>query len=223
MDNQENFLIEIKDKYGECLSDKIGKSSKKINDNRPNGFVEIFDVTNDEKKLVGKHNLVVYTGREWLISSAFNVSNTNIDSTASEFICWFGAGDGGCPIGDPLNPTAPTMEDSDLSNSIMINATDSDCADYRSSPTAGYYKHPLDSVNYEQDPDNYNYWLIGRVETTLAAADANDYNISEAGLFTATSNAGGHTGNFTLYARVTFPTIVKSSGRQLLFVWYVYF
>jgi hypothetical protein len=105
----------------------------------------------------------------------------------------------------------------------MINATDITYADYRVSPDAGYYKHPFDSLTFEQDADNYNYWLIIRVATTLGTDDGNGFNINEAGLFTATSSAGGHAGNFNLYARVTFPTIVKTSARQLLFVWYVYF
>jgi len=222
-DNQKDYIIKITDKYGDCLSDRIvGESSSKKN-NRPAGFVEIYEVTENNKKLLGKHNLVVYAGREWLISRAFNIDNPNIISTSSEFITWFGVGNGRCPIGDPLNPTAPTLLDSDLSNSVMINATDSTCADYRLTPDVGYYKHPIESFSFEQDPDNYNYWLIGKAEPTLSASDANGYNLSEAGLFSAASDAGGYGGPFTLYARVTFPTIVKTWSRQLLFVWYVFF
>jgi hypothetical protein len=102
----------------------------------------------------------------------------------------------------------------------MINAADSECADYRLVPDIGYYKHPFNPIiEFEQDGDNYNYWLIAKISTTLSADDANGFNISEAGLYTASSNVGP----FNLYARVTFPSIVKTSARQLLFLWYVYF
>lgn len=222
---QKDCIIKITDKYGDCLSDKMVGNSCNKRDNRPQGFVEIYDISIDNKKeLLGKQNLVVYNGREWLISRAFKVKNTMITAGENDFITWFGVGDGGCPIGDPLNPTSPDSTDSDLSNSVMINATDATCADYRLVPDVGYYKHPFDSdLEFEQDGDNYNYWLIGKVETTISSADANGFNLNEAGLFAAASDAGGYGGPFTLYARVTFPTISKTSSRQLLFVWYVYF
>jgi hypothetical protein len=220
MDNQKS-LIEIIDKYSDCLSDGFNRKDKLTH--KPEGFVRIYEINNNKKELISEHNLVVYLGREWLLSRAFDFINSNIDPTPTEFISWLGLGNGGCPIGDPLNPTAPTILDTDLDNSIMINPTDSNYADYRSTPDIGYYKAPFDSITYEQDGDNYNRWLIARVDTTIGPGDANGFNISEAGLFTAASNSGGYAGPFNLYARVTFPTIVKTSARQLLFEWYVYF
>lgn len=223
MDNKNDCLIKITDRYGDCLSDGFCQKSD-LGDERPQGFVEIYEITEDNKKeLLGKHNLVVYLGREWLLTRAFNASNENISPTKDEFICWLGLGDGGCPIGDPLNPTAPTVLDTDLDNPVMVNVDDSAYADYRTSPVVGYYKAPFDSLTFEQDGDNYNSWLIIRVESTVSPADANGYNLNEAGLYTAESSSGGYAGNFHLYARVTFPTIVKTSARQLLFQWYVYF
>lgn len=225
MDKKQDCVIKIKDVY-DCIHDGF---NQKINRDResshgPKGFVEIYEISDDGKRvLIGKHNLVVYKGREWLLSRAFNFSNPNIPQTCNEFISWLGLGDGGCPIGDPLYPTAPTMEDVELSNPIMINPDDSVYADYRDNPTPGYYKAPFDTLTFEQDGYNYNTWLIIRVDSTISPADANDCNISEAGLYTAESSSGGFAGPFNLYARVTFPTIVKSPMRQLLFEWYVYF
>jgi len=223
MTEEKDMVIQIKDKYGDCLSDKSMGAGLKRNCERPKGFVEIYEVDKNGKRLIAKPNLVVFQGREGLLSSAFKTRNEHIAPLEDEFICWFGVGDGGCPVGDYINPTAPTVEDLDLVNSVMISASDATCADWRITPAVGYYKHPFDSVSFEQDPDNYNYWLIGRVTTTISNEDANGYNLNEAGLFSAASNAGSYTGNFSLYARVTFPTIVKTDSRQLLFVWYVYF
>ena len=223
MTEEKNMVIEIKDKYGDCLSDRSMGAGLKRNIERPKGFVEIYEIDKDGKRLVAKPNLVVFQGREGLLQSAFRIRNTHITPLEDEFICWFGLGNGGCPPADQLNPTAPTVEDLDLFRPVMINASDATCADFRTTPVEGYYKHPFDIVSFEQDPDNYNYWLIGRISTTISNEDANGYNLNEAGLFSAASSAGSYLGNFSLYARVTFPTIVKTDSRQLLFVWYVYF
>ena len=225
MTDEKDMVIRVTDKYGDCLSDWTCMNPELKEIQRPKGFVEIFEVDKDTKKLIGKSNLVVYLGRQWLISSALRTPNTMITPTEEEFICWFGLGTGGCPIGDPLNPVAPTVNDTSLDNEIMINASDATCGDYRITPVTGYYKHPFDSVSFEQDADNYNTWLIARVATTIGPSDGNGYNLNEAGLFTAESSVGGYSGvdKFHLYARVTFPTIVKSSSRQLLFIWYLYF
>lgn len=223
MEKEKDLTVKITDSYGNCLSDS-STIPRKRDMERPKGFVEIYETNKEEKQLIGKSNLVVYQGREWLLSRAFNEVNSNIVAQPTEWINWFGVGDGGCPIGDPLNPTSPTNLDSDLDNPIMINATDSTCADYRLVPDVGYYKHPFNTgLNFEQDGDNDNYWLIGKISTTLGADDANGFNLNEAGLYTASSSGGGYSGLFNLYARVTFPTIVKTSARQLLFVWYIYF
>lgn len=223
MNNTKDFVIEAHDKYGECLADK-GINNKNSNREKPAGFVEIFEIDKDnQKQLIGKHNLVVYQGREWLLSKAFGTPNINISPAYDEFICWFGAGTGGCPIGDPINPTSPTTFDTDLDTPVMLNATDVTFADYRLTPDEGYYKTPFDSLTFQQDSDNYNSWLIMKVSVTLTVGDGNGFNLNEAGLYTAASSAALYTGPFNLYARITFPSIVKTSSRQLLFVWYVYF
>lgn len=222
--------IKITDRYGENLSDGLDRKKRSKPDERPKGYVEIYEVSNDGKKeLVGKNNLVVYLGREWLVSRAFNSVNSYITPQPDEFITWFGVGDGGCPISDPMDPVSPANTNTDLDNSVMINSTDMHCADYRDPDPdehpeyKGYYKHPFDEVTFEQDSDNYNRWLLMRVTTTLGASDANTYYINEAGLFTASSENGGYAGPFHLYARVTFPSIMKTNARQLMFVWYVFF
>jgi hypothetical protein len=75
MEDNKDLVIEITDYYGDNLSDGVGnkKRNMKSDESRPKGFVEIFEVSDDgSKKLLGKHNLVVYQGREWLITRAFN-------------------------------------------------------------------------------------------------------------------------------------------------------
>jgi len=216
----EKILVKVEDRYGdECLSDSVGKRVNNPN-RRPQGFVEIYSIDKDgNKKLIGKSNLVVYLGREWLASRMFNTTNASITPLPTEYICWFGIGTGGAPAGDPLNPTSPTNLDTDLDTEIGFNSTDPTYAEFKSGM---YYKCPFDSIAFEQDSDNANSYLVCRVMATIGVEDANGNNISEAALFTAASNAGAYAGPFNMFARVTFPSIVKTIDRQLLFVWYIY-
>lgn len=219
MEKEKDLLIKIEDRYCECMKDSIGHRHEKKK-NTPSGYVQIYEIDeNGTKKLVGKSNLVVYLGREWLATRIFNVSNPLVDPEPSEWICWFGLGTGGALPGDPFDPIPPTNLDTDLDTPVGINATDSTCGDFHD---GFYFKHPLDIVKFEQDSENENKYLIIRAEITISNDDANGNNLSEAGLFTAASSSGGYAGPFHMYARVTFPTITKSVTRQLLFVWYIY-
>lgn len=225
MDNKniEHIQVNISDYYGNNLNDSINKN-KNIDKNRgPKGYVEIYEVLDDgNKKLIGKSNLVTNLGREWVAQRLFNTNNTNVSSTYSDHINWIGLGDGGTVDGDPFNPISPTSLDTGLDSEIMIHATDSTCADYRLIPTVGYYKMPIDSIEFEQDPNNYDSYLIVKCTITIGADYANGYNLSEIGLYTSPSNSGGETGPFSLYGKVTFPSITKTSSRILTFIWYIY-
>lgn len=222
-DKQLNDIqINVHDFYGDsCIQDGVNVNYR--NNRGPKGFVKIYEILPDgNKKLIGRPNLVLNIGREWIAERLFSVNNSDTTASPNDFIYWVGLGDGGAPAADPLTPTAPTNTDTGLNNDIMINATDSTNADYRVSPVTGYYKQPLDSVEFEQDSNNNNAYLIVKVTITVGSDNGNGYNISEAGLFTASSRSGGESGPFTCYARTTFPSIVKTSDRILTFIWYVY-
>jgi len=223
----ETIEIVAKDFYGDnCLDDSVG-SRNGIKKGKPEGYVKIYEVDDSgNRKLLGKHNLVLYIGRETLAQRLVNVDNPNVLSTKDEFISWLGLGDGGVIPGDPLNPSPPTLTDTALSSQIMITATDSSAADYHtvdpSHPEEGYYKIPFDSVEFEQDVLNDDRWIVLRIVTTITADYANNEQLSEAGLFTAASSLGSYAGQFTIFSRVTFPSIVKTSDRRLIFSWFLY-
>ncbi len=223
---KKDLEINAFDYYGDhCLRDSIDK--KEMTDKRPKGLVKIYELSDDgNKKLRHKSNLVVYLGRELLAQRLVNTENSYATPTKDEFLTWFGLGDGGVDISDPFVPIAPVISDNSLSSRIMINATDSSCADYHVTgagyPETGYYKKPFDSVTFEPDVLNDNRWLVIRVSVTVGANDANGNQLSEAGLFTAASSGGGYSGQFSMFSKVTFPTIVKTDARRLVFVWYLY-
>jgi hypothetical protein len=70
--------------------------------------------------------------------------------------------------------------------------------------------------------------MVVKITVTIGINDANGeigssgQPLNEAGLYTAASNGGGYTGPFALFARVTFPTLLKDSTRRLQFVWYLF-
>jgi len=220
MENDNTHVVKIDDHYGDCLGDRCLQPRTDDRKGRPQGFVEIFEIDEDgNKKLVGKNNLVLYQGREWVAERLFDTENGNTSTDKDMFISWFGLGEGGCPIADPLTPDAPQSTDTDLDTEVPIHATNTVYADFRS---GNYYKHPFDSVTFEQDPSNNSEYLIANCAITIGSDDANGFNLNEAGLFLSTTTSGGHSGPFYLFARVTFPTIVKDSTRQLMFIWYIY-
>lgn len=215
----ETFVVNIGDNYGDsCIEDSVNTASSKSR--KPEGYVEIFSIDKDgNKQKVGKSNLVLFKGREWIASRLCGLDNVNINSTPDQFLSWFGIGNEGCPESDPLNPNVPINTMTGLSNEVKFNVNDTSCADLRAD---GYYKHPFDSIEFQQDPSNNNKWLILKVTTTISTEDANGFNLNEAGLFLSESNAGGFAGPFEIFSIVTFPSIVKDNSRQLVFYWYLY-
>ncbi len=220
IEKENDILVQVEDKYGErCLVDSVHKRLDQT-DRKPQGHVEIYEITKDgEKRLIQKSNLVVNLGRETIAQRTLNLESS-ATSDKDEFVWWLGLGSGGTNPADPLDPVPPTMSDTDLDTEVPISATDSTCADFHD---GAFYKHPFDNVVYEQDTDNDNAWIIATVTTTIGISDAENQEISEAGLFSATSSAGGYSGQFSLFSRVTFPTILKTTANQLVFVWFLYF
>ena len=217
--------IVARDYYGDnCLTDTCYPDGRpKGKGRKPQGEVFIYDMKDGKKELVHKSNLVVYSGREMLAQRLANYENPNITATKDEFLAWLGLGDGGVRPADPLDPVPPANQDTDLSSRIMIqNITDVNYADLHSAggayPKTGYYKKQFDNIIFERDSYNDDKWLSLQITTTITINDANGEQFSEAGLFSAESRADGYAGNFTLFARVTFPSIIKTPDRRLVFV-----
>ncbi len=175
---------------------------------------------------------------------------TPVSGNKDMWLNWFGLGQGAADTecspgsGDVFAPEPPANEDTELKCPIMINPTDASSADYHAIdstgysggncqqtsglyPASGYYKHPFDGISFEKDALNDNKWMIIRISTIIGIDDANGaaiagQPINEAGLYTAASDVGGYAGPFSLFARVTFPTLLKDITRRLQFVWYLF-
>lgn len=239
-----DIKINISDKL--IIRDKLN-IAKKVNisesDRGPKGFVEVYEVDKDGKKLlVEKQNLVVYAGREWVAQRIFASDNLHLPvsgSKAAEWICWLGVGKGGASPSDSLVPIAPTLFDTDLSTPVIISNDPYELyADwYTSGSEAGWRKKNIGVVDFEADGDNNNKYLVIRIETTLDVGEADNELINEVGLFTAASadplfniplgytgplNAYPYNGPFHLFAKVTFSTIPKTPEKRFVFSWKIY-
>lgn len=222
----EEITIEARDFYGDnCLIDQVNKNNSSLR--KPQGEVHVYEADkNGKKKLVHKSNLVVYLGREMLAQRLVDTENSLATPTKDEFVSWFGVGDGGVNPADPLDPTPPINSDSDLYSHVMISDTTSSYGDYHvaggSYPKTGYYKKQFNTIEFEQDVLNDDKWLVIKIQTTIGVNDANGEQLSEAGLFSSESRLAGYGGPFNLFARVTFPSLIKTSERRLIFEWYLY-
>jgi hypothetical protein len=228
MENQKdtNTVIVIKDSIAEVWADSSGPNQQEKKRQPIQGKVEIYETDeNGRKQLVRKSNLVVYKGREWAAVRLTNLNNPAISPDSTAYICWFGVGTGGVAGSDPFDPTPPNNQDDDLAIDSLLNAANStgSLGDYRVG-IPGYYKTLFDSIDFEQDIYNDNRYLVIKFIATIGTTLANGEEINEAGLFAAGSNTPGvgSTGPFYLFARVTFPTILKNTLRTLTFVWYIY-
>lgn len=212
--------VQIHDNYRKNMFDKFGAEA------RPKGKVEFFEKGKDGTltKIDSESNLIVYPGRTWLMQRSFKQDLTPSSGASERWLNWFGVGTGGATGGDPLNPVAPDLSDTDLDTNAIINATDPLCA-------KDGYLHPFDSVLYEQDPSNSNEYLIAKVTTTLGSNDANGatgttyYDLSEASLWITDTDvpASVTPTSLSLFARVTYSTIRKHSDREIVFIWSIYF
>jgi len=239
MEKVQDTKIVVRETYGdECLVDQVNVN--KPSSRRPQGEVHIYEETDDGKeKLIHKSNLVVYLGREMLAQRLVNVDNSAVTPTKDEYLQWFGVGEGGVRPADPLDPTPPINDDVCLYSPVMISDTTSALyADPHTAgfsrpeddflyPSTGFYKkifdqEPTNQIEFQTDILNDDKYLVIKITTTIGVNDANGQQLSEAGLFSAESSAGGYSGQFSLFARVTFPSLIKTSERRLIFVWYLY-
>ena len=224
----EKINITLRDRFTNSVKIKDSFGKKRNKNFKPQNRVIIHAINADGKVefLQESKNLVVYSGREWVAERLFNTDNISVSSDPGDAIYWFGVGYGGASE-DPLTPIPPTNSDTELGDETPIsdNGAETDYSDWHDKGGTDYwFKHPFDSVEFEQDVNNDNEYLIVKVTTTIDTDECNfeDYNdLSEAGLFASDTDDDSAT-RWTLFARVTFSTIEKTESRSLQFTWYIY-
>ena len=184
------------------------------------GHVRLFQLTDFGKVLlVDKNNLIVYSGREWVLSRLVGVDNSNISAKSSDTISWLSFGTGGAPAGDPENPTPPSSNDNSIQE-ITIDSNDPNLYDGKKIPLkmAEYSSE----IQFIQDNALDNRYLMVRCATVLNEDQANDQEINEAALWISDSNIATEATRFSLFAHVTFPTFTKQANFKYLFEWIIH-
>jgi hypothetical protein len=168
------------------------------------GSVEVFEKDKQGKltKIREKHNLIVYTGRNWLLYRAFGTAMTDTDPNLyNKVIKWFALGNGGGEAGNPLQAGATLGSDTNLLSPIRLRDDltigDPAFAFYASDLNGahGWYK-TFSSVIIKEDHSNPYVDngvtvyppLIGEIRIEISSDDANSgsyEDINEAGLFVA--------------------------------------
>jgi hypothetical protein len=173
------------------------------------------------KKLeVDTHNLVVYTGRAWLLPMLFNIANPSISTGLGLGIYWISFGSGGAPSNNLFSPIPPSSTDTSITT-VTINANDTNLANSGTMMPVNNSSYSS-SVTYQQDPNLGNQYLIAQVSALLSQTQANNNYINEAALWISNSNNASSATTFAMFAHVTFPSLYKTSSIQLVFNWYVH-
>jgi len=183
------------------------------------GFVKVYQKTQEGNMLlVAKSNMVVYTGREWVLPRIFAVDNTNLAVLNTQYVSWISFGDGAATSTDPFNPTAPTSNDTAISE-IVIDSADT-----------GLYqgkKVPLNvqtygtNITYSEDINLDNKYLLAQVNCILNPTQANNQLINEAALWISESNDPTTATSFTMFSHVTFPTF-KKTNLEYTINWFIH-
>jgi hypothetical protein len=244
--------IILRDNMRKYLKDRLSGKSMASNRSSVKGRVVIHGRDKGEqnfKLITDKSNLIVYRGRNWLMSRAFGMDMaTGVrPDWYNRTIKWFGIGTGGTPVGgDPLDIASPELVDCSLAAHEDIGGLS-----YMETTDGGYqYKafdggyplfihdpdvpvgpevlctddlttDPVDGLDYYGD----NY-LVGLIQVTLDSTEGNGsgyLDLNEVGLFCSETQAGYLDADINIFARCTFSTIRKSSARELIFTWYIFF
>jgi len=193
-------IVGLNDKY-RTLKESVSVTGGR---SHPRGEVGIYEKTKSGKlvPLVDKSNMIVFSGREWLLRRAFGSSIVGNDSEIyNKVIKWFGVGNGGGEPGNPLQAGATYGQDTGLAQPVRLRSglTILDpgypmyASDYNGNH--GYYKK-FSSVIVREDRGNpYTIGnitsypsLIAEIRIELSSDDATGgsyEDLNEAALFVA--------------------------------------
>ncbi|MEN3039601.1 MAG: hypothetical protein ABDI07_10730 [Candidatus Kryptonium sp.] len=181
------------------------------------GVLKIYDGENNI--IMESENLILYSGREFIMSILLNSNNSNIAQQSNSYRLGFWAlGNGG--LLDPFDPTTrilPSPNDLDLNNKLQ--GFDSNLQTVTNNR---FYKRYSNTI-FLTDSTNNDRYLITVVTLRLEENEFENTHINEAGLYLARSeNAKDPNNDFKIFSKTTFPSVFKSAGNILNFSWHFY-
>lgn len=202
------------------------------------GYLQVKDAETGNL-LVDGHNLITYSGRQWLMHKVMNLNHPNQPAPGgidplNGFIFYFGIGAGGASIADPLTPIAPQDTDSALATPIAIKVDEQNVQENGQYTFAGSGKYKKvsnvdfgdDSVSQITTDSQLSVTLRTTVEdyeATHMPGGVEGTNCNEAGIFVSDPT---NPLSFILFSRITFSTIRKDTTdnkRGFIIDWYFLF
>ena len=203
-ENIETTKIKIHDRV-KTPNDKVTEQNHRI---ILKGKVKI--KKNDET-ILEKDNLIVLSGRHWLMERMFGLPYSLEDQKHLWNISWFSAGSGGATEDAPMHPIWPADEDKDVYYPVDFREIDA-----LNGKVSSTQRHKLiDSIEFV----SYN---TAKVTMTIDFEDCEDCYINELGLYSAPSESVDNV-LFDMVSHVTFPSIPKSFKDKLVVEWYYVF
>lgn len=174
----------------------------------------------DEKR----SNTVVIVGRNTMFQKLTDVTHSvklesgeTINDARGFTLEFFAIGSGGAPAANPLNPVAPSQNDTQLQHYIYIGPDGDKIASDK-------IHKKLDSKVFASDTE-----FVVTFSVDYGEANPNSYGngdtvlINEACLSLANSPDPGDVSQFIMLCRATFSSIEKFPERRLEFEWHLYF
>jgi len=198
-----------------------------------------------------RSNLITYHGRSYLAQRVFN--QPTIQTWPNRYVNLFCVGSGGAPVGSLLTQSPPQNQDLNLYKFVNIASGNPQIVKNEITTPDGLQEVEFlkfDSATFQADPnidpasstaDNPSFvnsldpvyqdgirrdaFTDVMVQTTLLESDALGQHINEAGLYVCEDpdNMSPLANSASLFARVTFSSILKTENREILFKWLVKF
>lgn len=178
-----------------------------INDSKikMNTRVEIYK--NDEL-LYTTENLIVLTGRNWLMQRVFNMDYDSSNTKSLYTPRWFALGGGSTSPDMLFQPLWPSKWDKDVW--VPLNFA----------PVRGP-KHNFDRTKKLIDNVTFTGFTTAQLTLMVDTNELSGCNINEAAIFV--SDDDNDTNDFVMFSHVTFPTFHKSAADNFKIMWYYLF
>lgn len=168
-------------------------------------------------KQMSQSNLIVYQGREVITPFLLKVDNTQIEPRINWGLYYWALGSGG--VLDPGDPsTRILVSPTDTQLGQIVDGFDPSVPG--TTPNGRYRK--IENITFLQDNTNGDRFLITVLSLRIDKEEFVDIPISEAGLFLSNSPEPNLATKFVLFARTTFPAVLKQNTFSMSFTWYIY-
>jgi len=184
--------------------------------------IDVYDI--DTKELLfSKENLVVDSGRKFVLEKLTNIGIGNINHSVDRRLLYFKIGDGGvADASKPMLINFPVATDTDLINPLPFRTYDgTKLNEYCKSVNGSFYGKyfsPLDDSS-RWDIDATKNKICFKAECQVSRSDARGEVINEVGIFFGSKDGDNNIIDDGMYARITFASkyCIGTNGFSIIY------